>query len=84
MRAFSSSGLLIVVASLVKQRLQGVQASVTAACRLSTCGTQAWLLRGLWDLPGPEIKLESPELASRFLSAGKSKVVNYFLKRFKE
>ena len=35
-------GLLIVVASLVAEhRLKGSQASIAAACRLSSCGSQA-------------------------------------------
>ena len=34
----------------------GVQASVAVACGLSSCGTQASLLPGMWDFPGPGIK----------------------------
>ena len=57
-------GLLIVVASLVMERgLQDTQAYVVAArglrsCgsqalehRLNSCGAQASLLHGMWDLP---------------------------------
>ena len=36
--------------------------------RLSSCGTRAQLLRGMWDLPGPGIKPVSPALASGFLN----------------
>ena len=36
--------------------------------RLSSCGTRAYLLHGMWDLPGPEIEPVSPALAGRFLS----------------
>ena len=31
--------------------------------RLNSCGTQAWLLRGMWDLPGPGIEPVYPALA---------------------
>ena len=45
--------------------------------RLSSCGAQASLLRGMWDLPGPRIKPVSPALAGGFLTTappGKSKL----------
>ena len=74
-------GLLIVVASPVAEhQLQGVWASVVVArglsscgsqaleCRLSSCGTWAQLLRGMWDLPQPGIEPMSLELAGRFLT----------------
>ena len=68
-RAFSSCGkrgpLFIVVcrpltitASLVaKHRLQ--------TRRLSNCGSQAQLLRSMWDLPRPGLEPMSPALAGR-------------------
>ena len=68
-RAFSSCGkrgpLLIVVrgpltiaASLVvEHRLQ--------TCRLSSCGSRAQPLRGMWDLPRPGLEPMSPALAGR-------------------
>ena len=34
--------------------------------RLSSCGTRAQLLHGMWDLPGPGLKLMSPALAGGF------------------
>ena len=34
----------------------------------SSCGTQALLLHGVWNLPGPGIEPVSPALAGRFLS----------------
>ena len=34
----------------------------------SSCGTRAWLLRGMWDLPGPGLKPVSPALAGGFLT----------------
>ena len=36
--------------------------------RLSSCGAQAQLLRGMWDLPGPGIEPMSPALAGGFLT----------------
>ena len=36
--------------------------------RLSSCGTRAYLLFGMWDLPTPGIKPKSPLLAGKFLS----------------
>ena len=69
-RAFSSCGrrgpLFIVVhrpltiaASLVAEhRLQ--------TRRLSSCGSRAQVLRGMWDLPRPGLKPVSPALAGRF------------------
>ena len=50
---------------VVDHTLQGVHASAVAARGLSS-GVQAWLLHGLWDLPGPGIKPVSPALAGRF------------------
>ena len=46
-------------------------------CRLSSCGAWAWLLHGMWDLPGPGIEPVSPALAGGFLTTvtpGKSQV----------
>ena len=69
-RAFSSCGewgplfiavrgLLTIAASLVaEQRLQTL--------RLSSCGSRAQLLRGMWDLPRPGLEPMSPALAGRF------------------
>ena len=34
--------------------------------RLSSCGSQAQLLRGMWDLPRPELEPVSPALAGGF------------------
>ena len=68
-RAFSSCGEwgplfiavrgpLTVVASLVAEhRLQ--------TRRLSSCGSRAQLLRGVWDLPRPGLEPVSPALAGR-------------------
>ena len=69
-RAFSSCGErgplfiavrgpLTIAASLVaEQRLQ--------TRRLSSCGSRAQLLRGMWDLPRPGLEPVSPALAGRF------------------
>ena len=52
-------GPLTIAASLVAEhRLQ--------TCRLSSCGSRAQLLRGMWDLPRPGLEPVSPALASRF------------------
>ena len=48
--------------------------------RLSSCSTQAYLLRGMWDLPGPGLEPMSPELAGGFLTTvppGKSVWILY-------
>ena len=69
-RAFSSCGErgplfiavrgpLTIAASLVAEhRLQ--------TSRLSSCGSRAQLLRGMWDLPRPGLEPGSPALAGRF------------------
>ena len=69
-RAFSSCGKwgplfiavrgpLTIAASLVTEhRLQ--------MHRLSSCGSRALLLRGMWDLPIPGLEPVSPALAGRF------------------
>ena len=52
-------GPLTIVASLVAEhRLQ--------TRRLSSCGSRAQLLRGMWDLPRPGLESVSPALAGRF------------------
>ena len=37
---------------------------------LSSCGTWAYLPRGMWDIPGPGIKLVSPAPQGGFLTTG--------------
>ena len=52
-------GPLTIAASLVAEhRLQ--------TRRLSNCGSRAQLLRGMWDLPGPELEPVPPALAGGF------------------
>ena len=82
-RAFSSCGErgplfiavrgpLTIVASLVAEhRLQ--------TRRLSSCGSRAQLLRGIWDLPRPGLEPVSPALAGRFsTTAPPGKPLNFF------
>ena len=74
-------GLLIAVASLVvKAWALGVWASVVVVrglsscgsqaleCRFRSCGARAYLLHGMWDLPGPGLESVSPALAGGFLT----------------
>ena len=82
-RAFSSCGKwgplfiavrepLTIAASLVSgHRLQ--------TRRLSSCGSRAQLLRGMWDLPRPGLEPVSPALAGRFsTTAPPGKPETYF------
>ena len=86
-RAFSSCGKrgplfiavrgpLTVAASLVaEQRLQTL--------RLSSCGSRAQLLHGMWDLPRPGLEPVSPALTGGFLTTappGKPPVLFLFTK----
>ena len=61
-------GLLVAVASHCGAWALGTQASVVVARRLSSCGSRAQLLRGMWDLHGPGLKPVSPALAGGFLT----------------
>ena len=52
---------------------QALQCASSRSCgspalekRLNSCGTQACLLRGMWNLPDPGIAPMSPALAGRF------------------
>ena len=83
-RAFSSCGKpgplfiavrgpLTITASLVAEhRLQ--------TRRLSSCGSRAQLLRGMWDLPRPGPEPVSPALAGRFSTAPLGKPNTLFFK----
>ena len=65
-------GLLIAVASLVVEH------------GLSSCGSRAWLLHSMWDLPRPGLEPVFPELAGGFLTTappGKSQLA--FFKKIK-
>ena len=68
-------------------RLMGFNSCGSQAleCRLSSCGTQAEVLRGMWDLPRPGLKPVSPALAGRFLTTalpGKSLNFNSCIPHF--
>jgi len=64
----------------------GHRASVVVACgldswrsralkhRLNSCGEWAELLRGIWDLPGSRITLESPALVGGFFTTATREV----------
>ena len=67
-RAFSSCGkrghfivvrrpLTIAASPVAEHRLQ--------TCRLSSCGSRAQLLHGMWDPPRPGLEPMSPALAGR-------------------
>ena len=74
-RAFSSCGergpLFIAVRGPLTVAASLVAASLVAehrlqTHRLSSCGSRAQLLRGMWDLPRPGLEPVSPALAGRF------------------
>ena len=69
-RAFSSRGkwgpLFIVVRGPLTIAVSPVAQYRLQMRRLSNCGSQAQLLHGMWDLPGPGVKPVSPALAGRF------------------
>ena len=52
-------GPLTIAASLVAEHRPQMR-------RLSSCGSWAQLLRGMWDLPRPGLEPASPALAGRF------------------
>ena len=75
-------------------RALGTRASVVVAhglsscglwaleCSLSSCGSRASLLPGMWNLPGPGLEPVSPALAGRFLTTappGKSSKLDFIL-----
>ena len=55
-------------ASLVVARGLSNCGSQVLECRLSSCGAQAQLHHGMWDLPGPGLEPVSPALAGGFLT----------------
>ena len=69
-RAFSSCGelgpLFIVVRGPLTIAASLVAENRLQTRRLSNCGSQAQLLRGMWDLPRPGPEPVSPALAGRF------------------
>ena len=69
-RAFSSCGkwgpLLIAVRGPLTIAASPVAEHRLQTRRLSSCGSRAKLLRGMWDLPRPGLEPVSPALAGRF------------------
>ena len=69
-RAFSSCGkrgpLFIAVRGPLTVTASPVAEHRLQTRRLSSCGSRAWSLRGMWDLPGPGLEPMSPALAGRF------------------
>ena len=69
-RAFSSCGewrpLFIVVHGPLTVAASLVAEHKLQTRRLSSCGSRAQLLRGMWDLPRPRLEPMSPSLAGRF------------------
>ena len=49
-------------------RCAGFSSCGSQVLELSSCGPWAWLLRGMWDLPGPGLEPVSPALAGGFLT----------------
>ena len=77
-RFIAVCGPLTIAASLVAEhRLQ--------TRRLSSCGSWAQLLRGMWDLPRPGLEPMSPALAGRFSTTappGKPQLIFFNLKKY--
>ena len=69
-RAFSSCGkrgpLFITVRGPLTIAAPPVAGHRLQTRRLSSCGSRAQLLRGMWDLPRPGLEPVSPALAGRF------------------
>ena len=69
-RAFSSCGkrgpLFIAVRRPLTTAASPVAEHRLQTCRLSSCGSRARPLRGMWDLPRPGLESVSPALAGRF------------------
>ena len=70
-QAFSSCGewgLLLRGIGFSLQRLLLLQTMGSRVQGLSSCSAQAYLLRGMWDLPAPGIEPMSLALPGRFLT----------------
>ena len=85
-RAFSSCGkwgpLFIVVRGPITIAASLVVVHRLQTRRLSSCGSRAQLLRGMWDLPGPGLKPVSPALAGGLSTAaprGKPPPLEFFM-----
>ena len=71
-RAFSSCGergpLFIAVRGLLTVAASPVAEHRLQTHSLSSCGSRALLLRGMWNVPRPGLEPVSPALAGRFLT----------------
>ena len=88
-RAFSSCGergpLFIVVCGPLTVAASLVAEHRLQMRRLSSCGTWAQLLHGMWDIPRPGLEPVSPALAGRFsTTAPRGKPLQSFLRTFSE
>ena len=88
-RAFSSCGkrgpLFIAVRGPLTIKASVVVENSLQTRRLSSCGSRAQLLRGMWDLPRPGLEPMSPALAGRFSTTvppGKPGTVDFYYKTF--
>ena len=85
-RAFSSCGkrgpLFIVVRGPLTIAASLVVEHRFQTCRLSSCGSRAQLLHGMWDLPRPGLEPVSPALAGRFSSTAPPGKPNLFIFNF--
>ena len=66
--AASGGYSLVVVLKLVLVVAPCHGAQILGLTVCSSCGSWAWLLHVMWDLPGPGIKPVSPALAGRFFT----------------
>ena len=71
-RAFSSCGergpLFIAVCEPLTVAASPVAEHRLQTHRLSSCGSRAWLLRGMWDLPRPGLEPVSPCIGRQILN----------------
>ena len=86
-RAFSSCGkrgcLFIAVRGPLTIAASPVAEHRLRTRRLSSCGSRAQLLRGMWDPPRPGLEPVSPAPAGRLSTTappGKPNILSYFLK----
>ena len=86
--AFSSCGkqgpLFIAVRGPLTIAASPVAEHKFQTCRLSSCGSRAYLLHGTWDRPRPGLEPVSPALAGRFSTTappGKPPKLSYHERR---
>ena len=82
-RAFSSCGergpLVIAVRGPLTSAASPVAEHRLQMRRLSSCGSRAQLLRGMWDLPRPGLEPVSPALAGRLSTTAPPGKPSYWL-----